>query len=72
VLIKETNAHPLQWKLGRITQLHPGPDKVVRVVSVKCNSSSGGSSGVAGWAVPTQNQTTYFFLIFILIFKFIN
>jgi hypothetical protein len=39
VLIKETNAPPLQWKLGRITQLHPGPDKVVRVVSVKCNSS---------------------------------
>jgi hypothetical protein len=38
VLIKETNAPPLQWKLGRITQLHPGPDKVVRVVSVKCNS----------------------------------
>jgi hypothetical protein len=23
--------------------------------------TSGGSSGVAGWAVPTQNQMTYFF-----------
>jgi hypothetical protein len=39
VLIKETNAPPLQWKLGRITQLHSGLDKVVHVVSVKCNSS---------------------------------
>jgi hypothetical protein len=29
--------------------------------------NSGGSSGVAGWAVPTQNQMTFFFF-----FKFIN
>ncbi|KAH0815109.1 hypothetical protein GEV33_007682 [Tenebrio molitor] len=34
VLIKETNAPPLQWKLGRITQLHPGPDKVVNFVKI--------------------------------------
>jgi hypothetical protein len=30
---------------------------------------SGGSSGVAEWAVPTQNQMTYFFLI---LFSFLN
>jgi hypothetical protein len=35
--------------------------------------TSGGSSGVAGWAVPTQNQMTYiFFNLCILIFKFTN
>jgi hypothetical protein len=32
-------------------------------------STSGGSSGVAEWAVPTQNQMTYFFLI---LFSFLN
>jgi hypothetical protein len=33
------------------------------------HTGSGGSSGVAEWAVPTQNQMTYFFLI---LFSFLN
>jgi hypothetical protein len=41
------------------------------MASLKKNSlynyrvTSGGSSGVAGWAVPTQNQMTYFFKIYV-------
>jgi hypothetical protein len=35
VLLKEDNLPPSQWCLGRITELHPGNDGVVRVVSVK-------------------------------------
>lgn len=35
VIIKEDNLPPLKWKLGRIHQLHPGEDNIVRVVSVK-------------------------------------
>ncbi|XP_012542665.2 uncharacterized protein LOC105840305 [Monomorium pharaonis] len=35
VLLKEDNTPPLQWKLGRITELHPGADGVPRVISVK-------------------------------------
>lgn len=39
VLIKEDNLPPIQWKLGRIVELHPGRDGVVRIVSVKCGES---------------------------------
>jgi hypothetical protein len=35
VLIKEDNVVPLHWPLGRVVQVHPGHDGVVRVVSVK-------------------------------------
>lgn len=38
VLIKEENMSPLKWKLGRIVQLIPGKDGVVRVVSLKTSS----------------------------------
>ena len=35
VIIKEDNASPLQWTLGRIIQTHPGKDGIVRVVTLK-------------------------------------
>ncbi|XP_076299591.1 uncharacterized protein LOC143218344 [Lasioglossum baleicum] len=35
VIIREDNAPPLQWPLGRITAVHPGQDGVIRVVTVK-------------------------------------
>lgn len=38
MLLKEDNVPPLQWTLGRIVQLHPGPDGVVRVVSIRTTS----------------------------------
>ncbi|XP_076660148.1 uncharacterized protein LOC143363455 [Halictus rubicundus] len=35
VIIREDDAPPLQWPLGRITAVHPGQDGVIRVVTVK-------------------------------------
>lgn len=35
VVIRNDNAPPLQWELGRIVDLHPGTDNIVRVVSIK-------------------------------------
>lgn len=35
VVIKEDNLPPSKWLLGRVVQLHPGPDKKVRVVTLK-------------------------------------
>lgn len=35
VLLKEDNLPPLQWKMGRVIQLHLGDDNLCRVVSVK-------------------------------------
>ncbi|EZA49242.1 hypothetical protein X777_12482 [Ooceraea biroi] len=35
VLVKEDNMPPLRWPLGRIVELHPGSDNVIRVVTIK-------------------------------------
>lgn len=35
VVLKEDNLPPLRWSLGRIVEVHPGDDGVIRVVSVK-------------------------------------
>uniref|UniRef100_A0A2S2PTX9 Integrase catalytic domain-containing protein n=1 Tax=Schizaphis graminum TaxID=13262 RepID=A0A2S2PTX9_SCHGA len=40
VLIKENNLPPLKWLLGRVTDVHPGPDGVVRVATVYTNLGS--------------------------------
>jgi hypothetical protein len=38
VLIKDTNLPPLQWRLGRIVELFPGKDGIVRVVDIKTDT----------------------------------
>ncbi|XP_067209942.1 uncharacterized protein [Linepithema humile] len=35
VMLKEDNLPPLQWAIGRVIELHPGPDGITRVVSVR-------------------------------------
>ncbi|XP_043263452.1 uncharacterized protein LOC122403788 [Colletes gigas] len=35
VVIREDNIPPLRWRLGRITELQPGTDGIIRVVSIK-------------------------------------
>lgn len=35
VLIMVSSLPPFCWKLGRITQVHPGSDNVLRVVSIQ-------------------------------------
>ncbi|KMQ87859.1 hypothetical protein RF55_12758 [Lasius niger] len=35
VLLREDTTTPLHWPLGRIVSVYPGPDEIVRVVSVK-------------------------------------
>ncbi|XP_071052909.1 uncharacterized protein [Onthophagus taurus] len=37
VLLKEDNTPPLLWPLGLVTELHPGNDGAIRVVSVRTN-----------------------------------
>ncbi|OXA47089.1 LINE-1 retrotransposable element ORF2 protein [Folsomia candida] len=38
VVIKDETQPPLKWKLGRIESLHPGPDAIVRVVTVRTST----------------------------------
>ncbi|XP_055630605.1 uncharacterized protein LOC129771210 [Toxorhynchites rutilus septentrionalis] len=35
VVIQDDNQPPMRWKMGRIIATHPGPDGVVRVVTLK-------------------------------------
>jgi len=35
VIIKDENLPPLRWRLGRVIELHPGADAIIRVVTVK-------------------------------------
>ncbi|XP_043486365.1 uncharacterized protein LOC122513904 [Polistes fuscatus] len=39
VLIRDDRYPPSKWPLGRVTELHPGPDGLVRVVTVKTSTS---------------------------------
>jgi hypothetical protein len=40
VLLVEENLPPLNWKMGRIIEVHPGKDNRVRVVTVKTASGT--------------------------------
>ncbi|XP_015125911.1 uncharacterized protein LOC107047630, partial [Diachasma alloeum] len=35
VLLKDDNLPPMQWRLGRVIETHPGADGIIRVVTVK-------------------------------------
>ncbi|XP_039951398.1 uncharacterized protein LOC120768688 [Bactrocera tryoni] len=38
VLIQNENLPPMHWRMGRITEVHPGSDGLVRIVTVEYNS----------------------------------
>ena len=40
VLIKEDNVKRGQWPLGRVVEVHPGEDGVVRVVTVQTSKGT--------------------------------
>lgn len=40
VLLKEDNLPPLKWSLGRVTDIHPGADGQIRVVTVQTQHGS--------------------------------
>ena len=35
VIIKEDHTKPMTWPMGRIVEVHPGKDDVIRVVTIK-------------------------------------
>lgn len=39
VLVKEDNLPPAKWLYGKVVELHPGKDNLVRVVTLQCKDS---------------------------------
>lgn len=40
VLLRELQTPPLVWRMGRIIDLHPDPDGIVRVVFIKTSTGT--------------------------------
>ncbi|XP_065092267.1 uncharacterized protein LOC135713092 [Ochlerotatus camptorhynchus] len=40
VILREDNLPPLQWPLARITEVHPGADGVIRVMTIKTSKGT--------------------------------
>lgn len=40
IIVKEENMPPQTWRLGRIVDVHPGIDGVVRVVKIRTSNGS--------------------------------
>lgn len=43
VIINSTSQLPLAWQLGRVIAVHPGPENIVRVATVKT------TEGTSNW-----------------------
>ncbi|KAB0799729.1 hypothetical protein PPYR_07609 [Photinus pyralis] len=52
VLIKENNTPPAHWKIGRVIEVHPGDDNIIRVATIKTKS------GLYKRAVRTKSLLT--------------
>lgn len=58
VIIKDECMPPASWKLGRIIQIHPGADGIVRVVTVRLASGTEMKRPVVKLCVlPTEDDT---------------
>ena len=40
VLLKDENLPSLKWQLGRVSEVHPGADGIIRVVTVRTKDGS--------------------------------
>lgn len=56
VLVSEEKVPPLKWRLGRVTGVHPGPDGIIRVVTVKCGNSEFKRAVRKICALPIEGQ----------------
>ena len=56
-VLKNDNSPPLQWDLVRVTKVHPGPDGIVRAVTVRNSAESEFKLPATKLAVlPTKND----------------
>ncbi|CAI6371119.1 unnamed protein product [Macrosiphum euphorbiae] len=55
VVINSPSRPPLAWQLGRVIEVHPGPDQVVRVATVKTAEGTLKRPAVKLVKLPTDN-----------------
>lgn len=61
VIIKEDTLPPTKWHLGRITQVHPGRDGAIRVVTVPTAAGTEFKRPVVKLcALPNETDTSLF------------
>ncbi|GJQ70755.1 hypothetical protein Trydic_g687 [Trypoxylus dichotomus] len=56
VVIKDDHLPPSRWKLGRITEIQPGKDNVVRVVTIRTSSGQMKRSVTRVCPLPVLNE----------------
>ncbi|GJQ65267.1 hypothetical protein Trydic_g22045 [Trypoxylus dichotomus] len=56
VVIKDNHLPPSRWKLGRITEVQPGKDNVVRVVTIRTSSGQMKRSVTRVCPLPVLNE----------------
>ncbi|BET01615.1 Pao retrotransposon peptidase [Nesidiocoris tenuis] len=56
VLLKDDQSPPLAWALGRVIEIHPGPDGEVRVVTVRTSSTTLKRSVRSLCALPIDDE----------------
>ncbi|GJQ66388.1 hypothetical protein Trydic_g8494 [Trypoxylus dichotomus] len=56
VVIKDDHLPPSRWKLGRITEVQPGKDNVVRVVTIRTCSGQMKRSVTRVCPLPVLNE----------------
>lgn len=55
LLIQDDNAPSMHWPLGRIVELHPGKDNIIRAVSVKTKNGVYKRAATRVCVVPLDN-----------------
>lgn len=55
VILKDDNTPPLLWKMGRVVELFPGQDDIVRVVAIKTYSGIVKRAVTRVCVLPTEN-----------------
>lgn len=56
VLLVEEDVPAMKWLIGRVSELHPGKDNVVRVVTVKTKNGQKKRSVSKICLLPIENQ----------------